>query len=428
MPTKIKNLRWYVAAMLMAVTCINYLDRQSLAVAQTELERLFHMTNTDYGTIGFAFLLAYGIMHPFMGRIIDWMTTRRGLALAVSFWSLINMCHALAGSVFSFAAFRAMLGVGEAGNFPGAAKAVAEWFPAKERAMATGLFNVGAGLGAAIAPPLVGLLIIHWGWQAAFIGTGLIGFVWVGLWLILYQQPEKHPRLSPNELHYIRSGQIDEREKQESVRKGIWKEALQRKELWALVLARLLSDPVWLFYTLWLPKYFKTARGFDIKQIAMFVWIPFVAADLGSIAGGAISAWFVKRGYDVIKARKIALCISACMMPMAIPAVFVDNWLLALLFVSIPTFGHQSWAASILTLPADLFPKRMVASVYGMSGTLGILFGAAVQVIVGRVVDMSSYVPVFVAAAFMHPIAASIILAMVKSQASRAAIPQNQSA
>lgn len=422
MSKKIKNLRWYIAGLLMLVTSINYLDRQSLAVAQTELEKRFHMTNTDYGTIGFAFLLAYGIMHPFMGRIIDALTTRRGMVFAVCFWSIANICHAFAGGVMSFAALRALLGVGEAGNFPGAAKAVAEWFPAKERALATGIFNMGAGLGAAVAPPVVGLLIIRFGWQAAFVATGLVGFVWVALWLALYHQPEKHPRLSAEELAYIRSGQVDDEAKSTQAGKGIWREALRRRELWALVVARLLSDPVWLFYTLWLPKYFKTARGFDIKQIALFVWIPFLAADLGSIVGGAMSAWFVKRGHDVIKARKMAMCISACLMPMAIPAVFVDNWMLAMLFVSIPTFGHQSWAASILTLPSDLFPKRMVASVYGMSGTLGILFGAVVMYVVGRVVDMGSYVPIFVAAAFMHPIAAIVVLTTIKSKNKTASV------
>lgn len=414
MSKKIRNLRWYIAGLLMLVTSINYLDRQSFSVAQTKLEECFHMTNTDYGIMTFAFLIAYGVMHPFMGRIIDALTTRRGMVVAVCFWSVVNMCHAFGRGVVSFAFMRGLLGVGEAGNFPGAAKAVAEWFPAKERAVATGIFNMGAGLGAALAPPLIGLLIIHFGWQAAFIATGLVGFAWVALWLWLYHAPGKHPRLSPEELTYITSGQVEEEPVAAQERRGIWREALGRKELWALVVARSLTDPVWLFYTLWLPKYFKTARGFDIKEIALFVWIPFVAADVGSIVGGAISAWFVRRGFDVIKARKIAMCISACLMPMAIPAVFVDKWAWALIFVSIPTFGHQSWAASILTLPSDLFPKRMVASVYGMSGTLGILIGAVVMYVVGRVVDMGSYVPVFIAAAFAHPIAASIILATVK--------------
>lgn len=407
-----RNVRWLIAGMLMLVTTINYLDRSALSVAQTEIEERFHMTNTDYGWIGFAFLVAYGLMHPLMGRVIDWLTTRWGMALAVTWWSVASMCHALAGGVLSFAAMRSLLGIGEAGNFPGAAKAVSEWFPAKERAVATGLFNIGAGLGAAIAPPLIGFLIIMFGWQAAFLTTGIIGFAWVAAWLAFYRPPEKHRLLSKQELGYIQTGQSQEAD----AGRGIWREALSRRDLWALAAARFLTDPVWLFFALWLPKYFKTARGFDIKEIALFVWIPFLAADLGSVAGGALSALFIRRGWSVIRSRKAAMCISAALMPMAIPAVFADNWAWALVFMSIPTFAHQSWAASILTLPADLFPKRMVASAYGLTGTLGILGAAAIQVVIGRVVDAGSYVPIFIAAGFMHPAAAFVVLSLVKER------------
>jgi len=410
----VKGLRWYIAGMLMLVTTINYLDRNSLSVAQVELERRFHMTNTDYGYMTFAFLLAYGIMHPFMGRIIDLLTTRRGMALAVAWWSVANIAHAFCRSVFSFAALRALLGIGEAGNFPGAAKAVAEWFPAKERAVATGIFNLGAGLGAAIAPPLIGVLILRFGWQAAFITTGLIGLVWLVGWLLLYRQPESHPLLTEEEFNHIRSSATNI-SSTEPTSPGIWKEVIARKELWALLIARSLTDPVWLFFTMWLPKYFKAERGFDIKEIAMFVWIPFLAADLGSIVGGGISAYFIKRGWPVILARKTALLISAALMPTALPAVFVGNWVWALVFMSIPTFGHQSWAASVLTLPGDLFPKRLVASAYGITGTLGILAGSVVMIVVGKVVDVSSYTPIFVAAGFMHLVAASIIWLLIRS-------------
>ncbi|MCL6518325.1 MAG: MFS transporter [Armatimonadetes bacterium] len=410
-----KYLRWHIAGMLMLVTTISYLDRQSLSVAQVELDRHFHMSNTDYGYITFAFLIAYGIMHPFMGRIIDLLTTRRGMAVAVAWWSLANIAHAFAGSVSSFAFLRALLGIGEAGNFPGAAKAVAEWFPPKERAVATGIFNLGAGLGAAIAPPLIGTLIIAFGWRAAFIATGLIGFVWLFFWLLLYQQPEKNRFLTKEELAYIRSGQAEEKV-EDVVQRGIWKEVLSRRELWALIAARTLTDPVWLFFTMWLPKYFKAERGFDIKQIAMFVWIPFFAADVGSIVGGGISAYFIKRGWPVLTARKVALLLSAALMPMVIPAVFVESWKWALLFVSIPPFAHQSWAASVLTLPGDLFPKRMVASAYGISGTLGILAGGVVMILVGKIVDFGSYMPIFIAAGFMHLIAAAIIFALIRQR------------
>ena len=406
-----------MAGMLMLVTTINYLDRQALSVAQVKLEEVFNISSTEYSYMTFGFLIAYGVMHPFMGRVIDWLTTRWGMALAVTWWSIANILHAFAGSVLGFVGLRALLGVGEAGNFPGAAKTVAEWFPDKERAIATGVFNMGAGLGAAVAVPLVGFLIIKYGWQSAFIVTGAIGFVWVLLWLLLYRTPESHPAITKQELAYIKSGQTEE-PKVGGEKAGIWKDALSRRELWTLVAARALTDPVWLFFTMWLPKYFKAERGFDIKQIALFVWIPFFAADLGSVLGGGVSAWFIKRGWPVLKARKTALLLSAMLMPMVIPAAFVGDWRWALVFMSIPTFAHQSWAASVLTLPADLFPKRIVASAYGITGTLGILAGGIVQLVVGRVVDLGSYTPIFVVAGFMHVLAAALIIATIRDKKS----------
>ena len=308
---------------------------------------------------------------------------------------------------------RALLGVGEAGNFPGAAKAVSEWFPAKERAVATGIFNIGAGLGAAVAPPLIGFLIIKFGWQAAFIATGAIGFLWIAMWLAFYRTPEEHPWISPEELRYIREGQAKTSEAEEKVTASPWREALASRDLWALIAARFLTDPVWLFFALWLPKYFKTARGFDIKEIALFVWIPFLAADIGSVVGGAVSGYFIKRGWPVLKARKTAMLLSAALMPMSIPAVMVGSWQWALVFLCLPTFAHQSWAASLLTLPSDLFPRRMVATAYGLTGTLGILGAAVLQIVIGRVVDVSSYTPIFIAAGFMHPIGALIVWSVV---------------
>ena len=419
----IKHLRWYIAGMLTLITTINYLDRQALSVAQIQIEKEFHMTNTDYGYMGFAFLLAYGIMHPFMGRIIDWLGTRRGMAFAAVWWSVASLAHAFSTGIGSFIVFRAFLGIGEAGNFPSCAKAVSEWFPAKERGVATGIFNLGAGTGAMLAPIVIGLLIIHFGWRAAFFATGFIGIAWLILWLKLYHLPENHPKLAPEELAYIKAGQATEiADISEDNKRGVLKEVMGRKEMWGLCIARFLADPVWLFYTLWLPKYFKAERGFDIKEIAFFIWIPFLAADLGSVLGGAISGFFIKRGWPVLKSRKAALCISASMMPMSIAAVYVGSWQLALIFMCVPTFAHQSWSANLLTLPGDLFPKRMVASVYGLSGTLGILFGAVVQIFVGKAADAGSYIPIFIVAGFMHPIAAVMVLALIRPKKKQAVV------
>ncbi|MBI2842251.1 MAG: MFS transporter [Armatimonadetes bacterium] len=408
-----KNVRWYIVTLLLLATTINYLDRQALSIAAPVLREIYNMSNRDYGTIVSAFLLSYAIMQPVAGRIIDWLGTRRGFSLAVIWWSIANMLHALAGSVFGFAAFRFLLGIGEAGNFPGAIKTVAEWFPSKEKTVATGIFNVGAGAGALIAPPLVAFIILKFGWQAAFLFTGAIGFLWVVLWLAFYHPPEKHPKLLPEELEYIRSGQ--ETDEPEAQRKGVVKEVLSSRSLWSIMVARFISDPVWTFYVFWLPNYLKDVRDFSLVQIGLFAWIPFLAADVGSIAGGALAAFYMKKGLSVIASRKAAMCSAAILMPAAIFAVRADSAMVALLLVSVAAFGHQLWAASLLTLPADLFPKRAAASAYGFTGSAGQFGAMLIMWLVGFVIDRVGYVPVFTVAGFMHPIAAVIMLFGIKT-------------
>ncbi len=412
---KIRNLRWYIAGLLMLATTVNYLDRQTLSVAAPVIREQFNLSNEDYGAITSAFLLAYGIMHPLSGRLIDWIGTRAGFALAVIWWSIANVAHAFAGGFRSLATMRFLLGIGEAGNFPAAIKSISEWFPAKERTVATGIMNIGAGAGAVIAPPLVGWLIWAHGWQAAFVVTGLSGFVWVVLWLMLYHHPDRHPNLSPEEGYLIRTGQV-ETEIEDGGGRGVWQETLRRKELWGLMLARLISDPGWFFYLLWLPNYLSTARGFDLGRIAMFAWVPYLGADFGSLIGGFVSAFFVKRGFPILTARKMSMAIFAAMMPVAIPAVRAESPYVAILFITIATTAHQAWAASLLTLPADLFPKRAVASAYGFTGMCGMIGSAMFSPLVGRVVDRFGYVPVFTMVGFLHPVAILVILAFVRTR------------
>jgi ACS family hexuronate transporter-like MFS transporter len=303
--------------------------------------------------------------------------------------------------------------------------------------MATGIFNLGAGTGAVLAPPLVGYLVLSFGWQAAFMVTGLLGFLWAAIWLVLYRSPEQHPLLSPEELTHIRDGEDDQNPSPAAVQaagdrnpgrsddrldagptpsRGVWKEALARPEIWPIIAARILSDPVWLFYLMWLPDYLNRVRGFNLKAIALFGWIPFLSADLGSLVGGGISSWFVKRGLPTLKARKVAMCLCASLMPAAIPAVLVRSPITAIVFISIATFGHQSWSASFITLPADLFPKRIVASVFGLTAMCGFLAGAGFTEYVGRVVDTIGYVPVFTIVGFMHLIATAILALSIKSR------------
>ena len=412
-----KNRRWYMAGLLMLATTICYLDRQALAIASVVIIPEFHMTKANYAMILMAYQLTYGFSQPFAGRLIDWINTRRGLTISVAAWSAVSTAHALGHGVFSFSILRGLLGITESGNFPGAAKAVSEWFPAKERAFATGVFNCGAGIGAIIAPPLLGLwLIPHYGWRIAFLSTGAIGMVWVVLWLLLYHAPEAHPRITKEELVYIRSGQEQEPVSGAQADRSVWREVLTRRDFWALGIGRFLSDPVWWFYLGWLPLYFKDVRHWNLATIGLFAWVPFLSADFGSLAGGALSSYLIKRGYSVITARKIAMCIFACLMPAAIPAVRASNPLMAIFFISIATFGHQSWAANMLSLPADLFPKRMVACTSGLTGAAQTVGSLLFTWYVGWVVMHHGYTPAFVAAGLMHPLAAIVVVTLLKSR------------
>lgn len=411
-----KNLRWYMVGFLMLSTMLCYLDRQALSIASVVILPEFHLDKLQYSWIVTAYTVAYGIGQPLVGRFIDKVNTRRGLAISVTAWSIASMMHALGGGFWSFSALRALLGVTEAGNFPGAAKAVSEWFPAKERAFATGVYNCGAGLGALIAPPLIAIwLIPHYGWKAAFIATGSLGFIWVIGWLFLYYSPEHHPRISKEELEYIHAGQ-DETLATCEVDKSVWREVLGRRDFWALGLGRMLSDPVWGFYLYFIALYLHDARHWDLAKIGMFAWMPFLASDFGSLAGGAYSSWLIKRGYPVITARKIAMCTCAAVMPASIPAALVGSQYLAIFFICIVAFGHQAWAASMLTLPADLFPKRLVACASGFTATVSTVGSMVFMPFIGWMVKYHGYTPMFFIVAFMHPLAAVVVVTLLKSR------------
>lgn len=405
-----RHLRWWVVALLFLATVINYVDRQTLSVLAPVLRDEFHMSNTDYSRILFAFLLAYMIMQSGSGRIMDWLGTRLGFSLTISWWSAAAMLHAMVNSVFSLGVCRLLLGLGEAGNWPGAVKAISEWFPPKERAFAIGLFNSGSTIGAMIAPPLVAWIALNWGWRTAFLVTGSLGFVWLVAWLILYRSPRQHPWITKDELQHIETGWAEEASKAGAAESIRWTQLFRYKQVWGLVLARMLADPVWWFYVFWLPEYMRRERDFSLAMIGYFVWIPFLAADLGNIAGGALSGLLIKWGRAVLTARKIVMVVSAVLMMAGIPAVLAENAMAALALISLATFAYSAWAANILTLPADLFPQQIVASVSGLSGTGAAFGGMIFTLIVGAVVDRFSYVPVFVAAGLMPLVAASFIL------------------
>jgi MFS transporter, ACS family, hexuronate transporter len=419
----IKNLRWYIAGLLLLATTVNYLDRQTLSVAAPVLRDLFKMSYTDYSYIVQAFLLAYMIMMPIAGRIIDWMGTRRGFCLFVVGWSIANMLTAFAGSVRSFCICRFLLGIGESGNFPASIKTISEWFPARERALATGVFNMGAGFGAIIAPPLIGVLIMYHGWQAGFIVTGAVGFVWVIAWLLLYRTPESHSRLSPAELAIIREARPDDAIlTQDSGTRNL---VLASPQLWGCIIAKFLTDPVWWFYIFWLPDYLKNVRNFSLAQIAMFAWLPFLTSDFGSVFGGAVSTFFIRRGWPTLKARKLAMCICASLMPVALLAVRAQSAAVAMAYICVATLGHQAWSASLLTLPADLFPRKQVGTAFGFTGAAGSFGGFLFAGAIGVVLDKVGYVPVFTMVGFMHITAALIVLMLVRSKTSEPAIVSN---
>lgn len=411
---RIRHLRWWLAGLLLAATVINYLDRQTLSVLAPLLRDLFGMSNTDYSRVVFAFMLAYTLMQSGSGRILDWLGTRRGFSLTILWWSAAAMLHAAAGSALGLGLCRFLLGLGEAGNWPGGVKAVSEWFPARERAFAIGLFNSGSCLGAVVAPPLVSWIALTWSWRAAFLLTGALGFVWLAAWLALYRRPEEHPWVTAEERAHILGGA-------EEVEAGRvrWVELFRYRQAWGLVLARMLADPVWWFYVFWLPEYLRRERDFSLAMIGYFAWIPFLTADAGNFVGGGLSSWLVKRGWPVLRARKTVMFASAAVMMVGLPAVLTSSGGGAVALISVATLAYSSWAANILTLPADLFPKGIVASVSGLSGTGAGLGGMAFMLIVGAVVDRFSYVPVFTAAAVMPLAAAGIILLTVTRAAAQ---------
>jgi ACS family hexuronate transporter-like MFS transporter len=394
--------------LLFCGTLVNYIDRGTIAILAHHLQQIFDWTESDYGWIVFAFQLAYAIMMLVFGGVIDRLGTRIGYALALTWWSLAAMGHALARGAMSFAAARFLLGGGEAGNFPASIKAVAEWFPKRERALATGIFNAGTNVGAVAAYPIVGWLFLKWGWQAAFVGTGALGLVFLAAWLVLYRLPRQHSWMTPGELQHIETGHGDE---QDSPGEGLsWLDILGYRQAWGFTLAKFMTDPIWWFYIFWLPKYLIEARHFSIARLQLFGAIPFLAALPGSIVGGWLSGFLIRRGRSLNYARKTALLACAFLMPAGILAVFSPSPWLALAFVSLATSAHQGWSANVFTLASDMFPKKDVASVVGLGGAAGALGGMIIAPVAGYTLQwFHSYVPLFIIAGVMHPLAMGLL-------------------
>jgi ACS family hexuronate transporter-like MFS transporter len=400
-------LRWRIAILVSVAIAISYLDRQTLPVAVSAIARDIPLSNQRFSALQSAFLLSYALMYLGGGKLVDALGTRIGFAVIMTFWSLANASHALATSFAMLMGSRFLLGMGEGGGFPAATRAVAEWFPTKERATAMGIINAGTAVGAVIAPPLIALLLAYSGWRWIFVVTGGFGLLWTGWWNSSYFSPENHPESSVREQSALAS-------QSSLVTPTIhWIDLLGIRESWGLISAKFLSDAAWYFYLFWLPKYLYDARGFDVKAIGTFAWIPYAAAGVGCLLGGWFSSYLIRRQFSLNVARKLALGLSAVVMPsiLLVPRLPVA-WALAIF--SLAYFGQQSWSTLVMVLPTDLFPANVVGSVAGLVGFGGAMGGIAFGQLVGYLLDHGfGYGVVFSLAGTLHVAAFVIILAAV---------------
>lgn len=404
-----KNLRWYIVGTIFLATTINYIDRQALSVAAPVIKEDLGLSNEQYGWIVSAFLLAYAIMQLVSGVVIDKIGTKKGFSLAVVWWSIANMLHAFGNSMTSLGLFRFLLGIGEAGNYPAAMKAISEWFPKKEKSKAVGILNMGPGMGAIIAPPLMAWLILTFGWKLAFVITGALGFVWLILWKWIYYSPDKHPKISKEELAYIQEGE----RKVVTSKKTPWLNYFRYKQVWGIALSRFVSDGVFYFFVFWLPSWLTDAKGFSLTDIALFAWIPFVLADLGSFVGGWYSSYLIRKKVSLDSSRKRVIWIGALLVIPILGCLYIESAYWAIALISFALFATQFKQASLFTLPIDLFSKKDAASVWGISGSAGSFGAMLFTPLIGWLVDTISYSPVFVIVAFLHVLSALIVMAFI---------------
>jgi MFS transporter, ACS family, aldohexuronate transporter len=457
------GLRWWIAGLIFFATLINFIDRLTISILGPVITTQLGLTNLQFASITTWFLLAYTLSQGLSGKLYDRIGARRGFTLSILVWSVAASAHAFARGFVSLSCLRFLLGLGEAGNWPGAAKVIAEWFPVRQRALGMGIFNSGVCIGSVIAPPLIVWLQLQFGWQTTFLTTGALGFVWLALWLLFYESPERHPWLTDEEYRFIREDEgTGGREDAGMVERGdagtrghgdagrpgeksgdrfgarrvsprlpvpasprprvspsprspvspSWRELLRFRQTWAIVFARFLTDPVWWLYITWLPLYLYNARGFDLKRIGMFAWVPFVTADAGSLMGGWLSGHLIARGWSTDKARKAVVIAGALLMTAGIPAALADKALVALAFISLVTLGFQGWINNVQTMPSDFFPQDTVASVAGLGG-VGAGIGAILYVLTtGWVVDHFSYTPILIIAGVLPLLGTTVLFAL----------------
>jgi ACS family hexuronate transporter-like MFS transporter len=415
-PGSKNRVRWWIVWTLFFSTVTNYISRQTFSVLAPLITAQYHLSHTDLARILGAFQISYAATWLLGGIFLDAVGTRLGLALAVVFWSVVNILTGFATSVFGFASFRFLLGIGEGFNWPGASKTVAEWFPSQERSMAVAIFDSGSSVGGAVAALVIPLIALAFGWRSAFFFSGLLGFVWLLVWLRVYHPLDRHPRVTPTEVALIRAGQDAP---PISVERGAqrWIKLARNRNVWGIVLGRALTDPIWWFYVFWLPQYLSDARGFSLQRIALFAWMPFIAADIGNFTGGWISGLCIRRGLSVLRARTW-VCVFSCLPILAgIPAATVHSVYVALGLICFALWGYACWSTMGLTLPSDLFPQDVVATVTGLSGLAAGVVGTLFTFAVGILVDRFSYKPAFLIAGLMPLFATAFLLLLVRAPA-----------
>jgi len=396
--------RWVICGLLFFATTINYIDRQVIGILKQTLERDLHWSEIDYANIVFAFQLAYAAGYCFAGRLMDVVGVRIGYALAVTVWSFAAMAHALMRTVFGFQAARFGLGLAEGGNFPAAIKSVSEWFPKSERALATGIFNAGSNVGALITPLLVPWLTVKYGWPAAFLVTGVLGFLWLAFWLLLYERPERHARVSPRELAHIQSDPPD------PPAKISWLWLLGHRQTWAFAIGMFLSSPIWWMYLYWVPDFLHKKHGLNLLQLGPPLVVIYLMTDVGSVGGGWLSSWLIQRGWSVNAGRKVALLVCAlCVLPIFFASQASSLWL-AVLLIGLAASAHQGFSANLYTLVSDTVPRKAVSSVVGIGGMAGAIGGMFIAKFMGYILEKTgSYLIPFALPGFAYLTALLVI-------------------
>lgn len=411
---KIPKLRWVIALMLFLATAINYADRLALSVVSPDLRAEFHMTEQDYAFVLTGFLIAYAIMYALSGYVVDRLGTRRGFAAFIFTWSLAAMLHGLVRGKWSLAGARFLLGLGEPGNWPAAAKATAEWFPAEQRALVVGIFNAGSSLGSGLAPPVAAYLTIAYGWRTAFVCIGVVGLAWMALWLVLYQPPHANRFLSREEYLDIKDRiQPPEETRPASASTVNWRKLIAMRECYTLIVARFFTDPVIYFIIFWLPEYLRKERHFDLSMVGKYAWVPFIFGGIAYIVGGWLSGWLMRRGWPLGDSRKFVMAVGAGFLPVAIAAPFLPQAWMAIGATCFATFGHGFWVSNLQALPTDLFPGQEIGAASGFSGMGGAVGGILANLGTGWVVQHFSYAPVFLMAGLMHPLSAVLVYALL---------------